>query len=275
VRDRRNLALLLIQAPIMAVAIVTVFDPSVFTRIDAEVDPEAFGRAGRAIDPELVTRGNSNPFRAAQLLYALVVAAIFLGSINSAREVVKERSVVEREAAIGVGSGSYLISKLFVLCSLVLVQLALMCAVVFLLRPLDEPQVAHLAVFATLALLAFVAVTMGLCISAGARSQEQATGIIPLTLIPQLLFTGAIVPVAVMTEPVATLSRLAYGQPAFAGLGAAIDLDGRLAADPIFSRLDEYGATFFAVTPGDVLVQLGAFLVLFLLGAICLLPRRG
>ena len=246
-RDRKTVLLLLIEAPIIAAAIVSVFDPSVFLRRDLRVDPELLRiaerlgdeavrslQAGAAVD--LLKRGASNPFRAAQLLFALVIAALFLGSINSAREIVKERGVVLREAAAGVGSISYLTSKLVVLLALVLVQVALMCAVVFVFRPLDAPQEAHVTVFVTLTGLAFVAVAMGLFVSAATRSQEQAIGVIPLTLIPQLIFTGAIVPVTQMVAPIASLSRLVYGQPAYAGLGAAIDMNGRIAENPAFAQ---------------------------------------
>ena len=273
-RDRRNLFLLLVQAPIMAAAIVIVFDPSVFTRIAIGFDPSLVGPQER-LDPSLVTRGASNPFRAAQLLYALVITAIFLGSINAAREIVKERTVVEREATVGVGAGSYLASKLVIQLTLVVTQIALVCAVVFFFRPLDEPNSALLAIFATLVVLALVAVAMGLFISAASRTQEQATGVIPLTLIPQLLFCGAIVPIATLSPPVAALSKLAYGQPAFAGLGAAIDLDGRIAEDPTLRLLDEYGPNFFDVGAVHVGLWLGGFLALFLLLAFLRLPRRG
>jgi len=284
-RDRRTLFLLLLQAPLIAAAIVSVFDPSVFLRRNLRVDPELVDLAERlGADAlrqleigsvlELLKDAGSNPLRAAQLLYALVIAAIFLGSINSAREVVKERGIVEREAAAGVGSGCYLASKLVVLLALVVAQVTLMCAVVFLYRPLDAPDSAHAMVFGTLVLVAFAAVAMGLLISAATRTQEQAIGVIPLTLIPQLLFTGALVPVAQMGEPVASISAAAYGQPAFAGLGAAIDLNARIGDNPAFARLDEFGTSFFAVAPVDVVVSLGGFLLAFLLLTLVLLPRR-
>jgi len=284
-RDRRTLFLLLLQAPLIAGAIVSVFDPSVFLRRDLRVDPELVDLAERlGADAlrqleigsllELLKDAGSNPLRAAQLLYALVIAAIFLGSINSAREVVKERGIVERESAAGVGSGCYLASKLVVLLALVVAQVALMCAVVFVFRPLDAPDSAHVMVFGTLVLVAFAAVAMGLLISAATRTQEQAIGVIPLTLIPQLLFTGALVPVAQMAEPVATISAVAYGQSAFAGLGAAIDLNARIADNPAFARLDEFGTSFFAVAPADVVASLGGFLLAFLLLTLVLLPRR-
>ena len=52
-----------------------------------------------------------------------------------------------------------------------------------------------------LVLTSWVAVGLGLVVSALARSEDQATSFIPLVLIPQLLFAGSIVSVAQMAHP--------------------------------------------------------------------------
>lgn len=44
---------------------------------------------------------------AAQLIFLLVVTTIWLGTISSAREIIKERPVFEREQAVGVGVRAY------------------------------------------------------------------------------------------------------------------------------------------------------------------------
>ena len=44
---------------------------------------------------------------------------IWLGSIDAAREIVKERSVFERESAVGMRLSAYLVSKAVVLFALV------------------------------------------------------------------------------------------------------------------------------------------------------------
>ena len=49
----------------------------------------------------------------------MAITVIWLGAIDAAPEIVKERSVVERESAIGTRLGAYLASKLIVLFGLV------------------------------------------------------------------------------------------------------------------------------------------------------------
>ena len=80
-----------------------------------------------------------------------------------------------------------------------------------------------------------MSVGVGLLVSASVRSEDQATSFIPLVLIPQLLFAGAIVPVAAMVQPIKAISKLVYSQWAFAGTGNAIDMNQRIGANPRFA----------------------------------------
>ena len=58
---------------------------------------------------------------------------------------------------------------------------------------------------------------MGLLVSAVVRTQDQATSLIPLAVIPQLLFAGAIVPLARMAEPRGDLPTSIFAHWALAG----------------------------------------------------------
>jgi len=250
-RDRRNLLLLVGQVPVIALAIVSVFDSGILNRPPG-----------------------GNPQDAGELLFAMVTAAIWLGSIDAAREVVKERSVVDREVAVGVRRLSYLASKLLVLFALAAVQIALLCAVIFTFIPLDGPVQAGALVYGALTLTSFVAIGLGLLISCAATTEDQATSVIPLTLIPQLLFTGALVPVATMSDSVASLSGLAFGQWSFASLGTAIGMNRRINGDFIFARISEFGPSFFSLPQLDAFAILGGFLLAFLAVAAVLLRLR-
>jgi ABC-type multidrug transport system permease subunit len=249
-RDRRNLALLLGQVPVLALAIGALFGHDVFAR----------------------TRGG-NPNDAAQVLFLLVTVAIWIGAIGAAREIVKERAVVARERALGVRVTSYLASKAIVLCSLAAVQTAALGAIVVSLRPLHERPTTYALVLGLLVVTSFVAVAMGLVVSAVARSQDQATSFIPLVLVPQLLFAGAIVPVSKMGAALKAVSALAASRWAFSGLGTAVHMNGRLAADPFDARHSPYGHHFFTTGGGEAFALLAAFLVV-LGGALALLLRR-
>jgi ABC-type multidrug transport system ATPase subunit len=249
-RDRRNLLILLGQVPLLALGMAGLFDANVF----------AHGK-GHA--------GNS-----AQLLFLLVTTSIWLGSIDAAREIVKERSVFVRESAAGVRLGSYLLSKGTVLFTLAAAQTAALAAIVLLLRPLHESANAYLRLGLILIVTSSVAVALGLLISSVVRSQDQATSFIPLALIPQLFFAGAIVPVARMGEPISTLSALVPAQWSFAGAGTAVDMNARITADRPFDKTDGYGDNFFDVSTLLACLTLAVFVLLLIGAAAAVLRRR-
>ena len=249
-RDRRNLALLLLQAPILGVAVGALFGDDVFARTD-----------------------KGNPNDAAQVLFLLVTITIWLGAITAAREIVKERTVVLRERAVGVRLGTYLASKAIVLFALAALQTATLFAVVIALRPFHVATSDYLTAAAILLGTSFAAVWMGLMLSAAARSEDQATSFIPLALLPQLLFAGAIVPVSKMGGAVATVADLVFARWAFAAVGTAVDMNARIAGDPDEVRRSPYGDTFFLTDTGEVALILAAFMLAFAIATALLLRR--
>jgi len=238
VRDRRNLAILLGQVPLIALGIALLFKSDVL-------------------------RGSADTNNAALLLFLVVTSMIWLGAIDAAREIIKERPLMERERAIGVRLSAYLGSKSIVLFGLVVAQAALLGVVTFGLRPLYESPPTYLALFVVLAVTGFVSVAMGLWISSLVSSEDQAASFIPLALIPQLLFGGAIVAVEEMSGAMQQLSKLVYSRWAFADIGAAIDLGERIrqSTSSIPSR---YPPDFFELPLGRGIAILAAFLLAFL-----------
>jgi ABC-type multidrug transport system ATPase subunit/pSer/pThr/pTyr-binding forkhead associated (FHA) protein len=236
VRDRRNLAILLGQVPLIALGIALLFKADVL-------------------------RGEIDTNNAALLLFLVVTSMIWLGAIDAAREIIKERPLMERERAIGVRLSAYLGSKSIVLFGLVAIQAVLLGAVTFGLRPLYESPPTYLALFVVLAVTGFVAVAMGLLISSLVSSEDQAASFIPLALIPQLLFGGAIVAVAEMSGAMQQLSKLVFSRWSFADIGAAIDMGGRI-RDSTAEIPSRYPPEFFELP----LWRGIGILVIFLLG---------
>jgi ABC-type multidrug transport system ATPase subunit/pSer/pThr/pTyr-binding forkhead associated (FHA) protein len=238
VRDRRNLAILLGQVPLIALGIALLFKSDVL-------------------------RGESDTNNAALLLFLVVTSMIWLGAIDAAREIIKERPLMERERAIGVRLSAYLGSKSIVLFGLVALQALLLGAVTFGLRPLYESAPTYLTLFVVLAVTGFVAVAMGLWISSLVSSEDQAASFIPLALIPQLLFGGAIVAVAEMSGAMQQLSKLVFSRWSFADIGAAIDLGDRIrqSTSSIPSR---YPPEFFELPLLRGIGILAVFLLAFL-----------
>lgn len=255
VRDRRNAFILFGQVPLIALGIALLFEGGVF------------GTVGAAN----ATPGN--PRDGIQLLFLLVTTAIWFGSIDASREIVKERAVIMRESAVGVKWSAYLVSKATVLFGVSALQTIALAYFVFALRPLEEPASAYAAITVLLVLSSWVAVGVGLVVSAAASTQDQATSVIPLTLIPQLLFAGAVVPVERMTGAIEAFSTVIFARWGLAGSGAAVDMNDRLALDRQLAR--GYGEDFFAGEPWPYAVVLVLFgVVFFALAAFIVSARR-
>ncbi len=255
-RDRRNLVILFGQVPLIALAIAFLFEPGLFERFT--------GPASRG-----------DPRYGIQLLFVLATTAIWFGAITAAREIVKERAVIMREAAVGVRWGAYLMSKGIVLGGVVALQTIFLTYCVLAIRPLDEQGSTYLVVAALLVLTSFVAIALGLLVSATVSSQEQATSFIPLTLIPQLLFAGALVPIEKMAEPIASLSNLVTTRWSLAGIGNSVEMNERIADNPALSRANDYGSDFFSIQPTKAAAILLIFLAVFSIATLLMLVRTG
>lgn len=223
-RDHRNLRILGIQVPVIALFLTFLFHNTVFKPFEP-------GAAGQS----------------AELLFLLVTVALWFGSLVSAREIVKERPLMARELAVGVRISSYLLSKAIVLGTITGLQTVVMAVIVFALRPLHEPTGTVGLEILVLVLAAWAGVAMGLLVSVSVDSEDQAASFVPLLLIPQLLFGGTIVPVHQMGLPVQVLSKGIVSQWAFSALGSVIHLNARISDDPVFRTVSHYGHNFFAI----------------------------
>ena len=249
-RDRRTLAVQLGQTPVIALLIALLYPDHLLAQPDA------------------------NPGKSAQYIFLLVTAALWLGLIGSCREIVKERSIVLRELAVGVRLDAYLLAKAALLFLLGVIQCLLLVAVACTIQPLHASFDAYLQLTGLLIMAFWAAVSIGLVISTLARSVDQATSLIPLLLIPLLLFGGALEPLATMQVPVRVLSDLTISRWAFAGAGHVIGMNERLAQAPRLGAASGYGSTFFSLSPGIAATILAGFTAALLLASAILLARR-
>jgi ABC-type multidrug transport system ATPase subunit/ABC-type multidrug transport system permease subunit len=237
-RDRRFVMIAALQAGGLGVLTALLFKSQVFDR-DA-----------------------SDAGQCAQLLFLMVTVTIWFGAIAGARQIVGERGVLRRELATGVRVESYLTAKACILGAVTAAQTVVFALIVLMFRPLSG-GVGEL--FIVLLLSSWCGVALGLVVSAFAQTEDQATGLIPVMLIPQLLFGGAIVTVSQMSLPVKALSWLAMAQWAYAGAGHAVSMNARIASDTVFSQTSRYGHSFF--THPMLLTVLVLCLFLAVLGA--------
>ena len=161
-RDRMNLLILFIQAPIIAVLTYLVVGAK---------DPRDF------------------PY------FVLALVAVWFGTSIAAREIIRERAVYSRERMVNLGILPYLGSKLVVLSLIVGLQCVLLFISLKLLRlgglvmPGKHYGITQLAV---MILTGMVGIALGLFISAIVKTSEMATSLVPLILIPQILFCGLV-----------------------------------------------------------------------------------
>jgi len=155
-RDKVSTAILLSQAPIISALIALVFD-------------------------------TENERMAA--LFILVIAAIWLGCSNAAREIVSEQSIYKRERMVNLKIPSYLFSKITVLLLLCVIQCGILTGIAV---PALGMEAAFPELFFLLLLTSLLSLILGLFVSSLVSTSEAAMGLIPLVLIPQVILGGLI-----------------------------------------------------------------------------------
>ena len=247
-RDRRTMALVLGQAPVIGFLIVIVFHPN------------ALGATG-------------SPTDSIEIVFMLMTGAIWLGVATACREVVKERGLVEREFDVGVRLDAYILAKALVLFTLTLVQVTLLTLVVMALQPFHITGADSIQIIVLAVLTGWVSAALGLAVSCLARSVDQAAGIVPLLLMPQLLFAGALIPIAQMPNAVSALANLTFARWSYAGMGTAAGIQGRIDAfggASVLGFSNDFFQLRFAASAGILL----AFVVAELLAAVYFLRFR-
>jgi ABC-type multidrug transport system ATPase subunit len=136
---------------------------------------------------EYIFRENENY---PQYLFFAVVVALFLGLTVSAEEILKDKKILKRERYLGHSYSTYLSSKLAVLYFISLIQTASFVAVGNYI--LEIPGM-FLPFWIVLFSVSCFANTLGLNISAAFKTAKVIYILIPIMIIPQLLFSGVIV----------------------------------------------------------------------------------
>lgn len=167
------------------------------------------------------------PDESAQILNLLLLAAAFMGTALTIRDLVGERAVFQREQAVGLSTTAYLLAKTAVFCVFAVLQAAIATAIV--VGGKGAPTrgglvLGHGNVAATFELFLTVAATcvasalLGLGISAVVRSTEQIMPLFVVSIMAQLVLCGGMVPVTnrIVLEQVSTVVPARWGYAAAA-----------------------------------------------------------
>ena len=210
VRDVPNMALLVVQAPVIALAVLLLFNSDIFGA---------------------TTEEGGDAFRALMSLHILTTAAIFLGSSNAAREITKESAIYSRERLVNLAVVPYVMSKVVVLSLLCLFQAAALVGIFALAVDLPGSDLElYPKLFSAVLLTQLAGLSMGLLVSALSANSDRAMAIVPVLLIPQLIFAGALVPLDHMLAPAKVISQFMISKWALQLAGSLTDLSERFVA---------------------------------------------
>jgi ABC-type multidrug transport system ATPase subunit len=243
-QDRRNLLILLLQAPIIGLLLMLV------AKADAIV-----GRGAVASE-------------AKKVLFMLATVGVWFGIINAAREIVKETPIYKRERLANLHIGPYVLAKVLVLTLIVIVQSALLLGLLALKVHFPDQGVlmpAAIELFITTLLTALAGLALGLALSALASTPDRATSLVPLALIPQILFAGVIFSLGEGVTLQRLLSWLTISRWSMDAYGATANIN-ELPFQPGFGVLPNPPAEY-SHTPGHLLSR---WLILLAYMLICL-----
>ena len=208
----------LLQAPALALIL------SVFTRY-------------RSGEGEFVYRLSEN---LPQFLFISVIVSLFLGLSFSAEEIFRDRPTLRRERFLRLDWNAYLASKMSVMLGISAVQSLLFTAIA--VAVLRIPTGVGM-LFMTLFSLSAFANVLGLNLSSAMKSAKTIYIIIPLLIIPQIIFGGAIIrfdrfnPIFTQVDRVPLIGNLMASRWGFESL--AVHLTRENEADAPFMEFED------------------------------------
>lgn len=125
-----------------------------------------------------------------QYIFISVIVSIFIGLVIAAEEIHRDKKILERERFLNLSKNSYLFSKMIILFSISAIQSFIF---VIIANSILEIQGMYFDYWLILFSTSCLANLAGLNISSAFNSAKVIYIIVPLVVIPQLLFSGVIV----------------------------------------------------------------------------------
>ena len=202
--DKLLLASLALQSPFMVLVVKLTADPNCFTS-------------------NLVNIGSRTA------LFILAAMATFMGTLNSYREICKEREIILREASVGVSLPAVVLSKAVVLFLIEILQSVILAMGFVAIVHVPQNHLlleTDIEIFITLLLTMFSSSCVGLLISALFSNGESAILAVLVLMIGQVVFSNVMF---TLTGAAATISTVIVCRWGMGALGASTDLNSRMA----------------------------------------------
>lgn len=208
----------------------------------------------------VATVGHS-PNEPNQLLIVANIAAVFMGTALTIRDLVGERTIFRREQAVGLSAAAYLSAKIVVYSAFTAIQTAIVVAIVVIGKGaptqgallLGSPT---LDFYVSLTVAAIVSAILGLLLSSVARSSEQILPMLVVVIMLSIVFSGGMIPVTGRVG----LDQASWFLPGRWGFAASASVVDLLKIAPLMSVDDQlwhHELRWWALDIG-VLVLLGA-----------------
>ena len=218
-RDTAGTVIMLAQAPIIGVLLAIVFGGQkksvpawclgALQELGRRVGRDAGGDVLKSMEP------TTDPTAA---IFFLVVASVWFGTSNAAREIVSERAIYMRERMVNLGLLNYVFSKYILLAVICLIQVTVLLAIVFPALGFHGGAQTFFLQLGALFSTSLAAVALGLMLSTAVTSAEAAMALTPIALIPQVVLGGLMV----LMTTVPHLKFLMHAMPARWGFEGAI-----------------------------------------------------
>ncbi|MGO9158237.1 ATP-binding cassette domain-containing protein [Mycobacterium sp.] len=171
---------------------------------------------------------SANPHEAIEILAALNIAAVILGTALTIGDLVGQRRVFLREQSVGLATSAYVSAKLIVFSVVAAIQTGILSAIVIGVKggPAHGAVVLHnpdVELYVTVAATAIVSAIVGLALSSLGNSLREVLPLVVPAILASLLFAGGLVPL-VGTWGFDQISWIVPAQWGFAASGSTVDL---------------------------------------------------
>jgi ABC-type multidrug transport system ATPase subunit len=214
--------------------------------------------------PDALSPGG-DPTGAVMEAYWLAFGGFFFGLTYGLLQVCTEVPILRREHQSGVSDAAYLASKVALLTPVLLVVNAVMLGVLRLVDRLpDLGGRTWLALFVTMGVNAVVALFLGLLASAMVNSVAQAALALPMLCFPAVLFSGAMVPVPVMTSAGRAIAAAMPDRWAFEAIARHLEVPGLLTDGSPWADLGHSSSASYwtVLAASGVVLALAAYVAL-------------
>ncbi len=175
----------------------------------------------------LFDTGTDNPSAPMQLLFTFTLLCFLFGLLFAIQEIAKEFPIFYRERMVSLAVVPYVLSKTSFLVPVIAFAAGSMTLVLRLTDRLPDSGLdTYGPLVGTLVLAGCAGLSLALMTSAAVQTPTQATDLLSLWIMPQVLFSGTLLAVSSMNAVGRALSNVTVLRWAFEATGEITDLNG-------------------------------------------------